>query len=425
MDFQKDFKKPLHGINMNSRYDIVIIGSGLIGSSIAYHLSQKRGSGSILVLDIDMKGTYSSSELNAGGARMEWCHDVNIELSKATIDFLASHPDQFGFRQKGYLWLYNQKGWNIYQEHAAQFKCHSFVEELSPKEVQERFPFIDRIDDIEAATFSPRDGIFNPNLLKQFYRSKAKEKGVQFKDGAHVKEIIKKEKGLDIIYNDLEKPKEEDVFKILTEKAVSKDFPLVKVQCDTLINSTGPWAQKVAKLYGHEIDCKPVRRQISIFDCKDLDLSPYGMIVDTSGVYFHAEADHILAGYATPHEPSGYNFTYDADRFFEQEIWPRLLHRMSKAEALKHITGWAGLYSVTPDLSGIMGLIDPKYHIYEAHSFTGRGAMQSHGVGLAMAELILDGKYSTIDASSLHPDRFHLDKHSKNKQKLLYEGLHI
>ncbi len=164
----------------------------------------------------------------------------------------------------------------------------------------------------------------------------------------------------------------------------------------------------------------PVRRQISIFDGENLDLSPYGMIVDTSGIYFHAESSHILSGYATPNEPSGFNFKYEGDLFFEKEIWPRLMKRMSQAEALKHQTGWAGLYADTPDKSGVMGRVDPEVEIYEAHSFAGMGAMQSYGVGLLLSELIIDGKFVSFDASVLHPDRFRLPS-----LKLLYEGLSI
>lgn len=404
----------------SQKFDIVIVGAGLIGSSIAYHLTQKKSKKNIKIalLDLDFEGTYSASELNAGGARMEWCHDINIELSKSTIEFLASNPSLFGFRQKGYLWLYDKKGWQTYQSHVVDFKCqHLEIEELSPKEVSRRFPFIDRTEDIEGATFSPKDGIFNPNLLKQFFRSQAKEAGVVFIDRAFVKEIMKKgDHSLEIVYDQVTK---EDVFHILSGKEMPTDYPKIKISTQLLVNAAGSWAVKLAKLYGHALDCKPIRRQISIFDCHELNLSSYGMIVDTSGVYFHAEADHILAGYATPHESSGYNFKYDGDLFFETEIWPRLAHRMSKAQALKHRTGWAGLYSVTPDLSGIMGCVDKTYSIYEAHSFTGRGAMQSYGVGLSMAELILDGHYQTINATSLHPNRF------QDKEKFLYEGLHI
>ncbi len=407
------------------KYDMVIMGAGLIGSSIAYHLSKKQKSLRIALLDLDFKGQHSSSELNAGGARMEWCHEVNIQLAKATIEFLEKNPEQFGFRQKGYLWLYDANGWKTYKEHEVEFHGQGLsIEELTPQEVKRRYPFIDRTDDIVAATYSKRDGLFNPNLLKEFFRNSAKKNGVEFIDGAYIKAILRTEKINEVIFNDLcdEKsyPNGDDVYQILTGKSVIQDHRERSVRCDVLINSCGPWASKIAKLYDHDVPSKPVRRQISIFDCHELNLSDSGMIVDTSGVYFHPEANHILSGYATPNEAVGYNFKYDGDLFFEQEIWPRLANRMSRAQALKHIKGWAGLYEVTPDLSGVMGLIHEKQKIYEAHSFTGRGAMQSYGVGLAMAELILGGKYLSIEATSLHPRRFRLDK-----SKLLYEGLHI
>lgn len=406
------------------KFDVAIIGAGLMGSSLAYHLSLRKNM-SVALLDIDFDGKYSSSELNAGGARAEWFHRVNIELSRVTLDFLASQPDQFGFRQKGYLWLYDKNKWKTYQRLASLFKSLELhIEELSPQEVQNRIPYIDEISDIAGASFAPRDGIFNPNLLKQFFRSQAKQKDCTFIDGAYVKAIERGKERSEILYEDLctvsKRPNEKDVFEVLSQKNSSEHHPLKKIITTRVVNAAGAWASKVAKLYGHSLDCKPVRRQVSIFDCKDLDLSPYGMIVDTSGVYFHAEAKHILAGFATPQEHSGYNFTYEGDRFFEQHIWPPLAHRMSKAQALKHITGWAGLYEVSPDHSGVVGCVDSKAQIYEAHSFSGHGAMQSYGVGLALSELILDGSYKTIDVTPLHPRRF-----QEGSSKLLYEDFHI
>ena len=406
--------------------DVIIVGAGLIGSSIAYHLSQRKEAGlSIVVLDCDLSGTYSSSELNAGGIRATWWHEVNIELSKATRDFLQVNPDQFGFRQKGYLWLHGEKGWNGYLSHKPLYrKMKLDIEEVPPEDLSMRLPYIDRLDGVYGVTYTFRDGIFNPNLLKQFYREKSKSNGVTFIDGAYVTKIEKTEKGVIIHTDDIRdsqgKPNREDIFERLSERKGAFASEKRVFKSIFLVNAAGAWASKLAKLYGHEVPSQPVRRQVSIFDCQKMDLTPYGMIVDTSGVYFHAEAGHVLAGYATPDEPTGFNFKYDGDSFFETYIWPNLMKRMSLAEALKHVTGWAGLYEQTPDRSGILGKVDPDHEIYESHSFTGRGAMQSFGVGLATSELLIDRRFKSINCEGLHPDRFRLPS-----AKLLYEGFHI
>ena len=408
------------------QFDVVIVGAGLIGSSIAYHLSQRKETlGDIALMDLDFSGKFSSSELNAGGIRAEWWHQVNIDLSKATLAFMEKNPDEFGFRQNGYLWLFDRKLWQVYKAHSDIFKRNCLaIKELTPKEVTAWIPCMDRMEGVEGAILMPNDGIFNPNLLKQYYRRCAKKNGVSFLDGAFVENIVKKNKRVEIVYRDIQglsgRHDERKLLEILTQKKIRHSEEKKRLECGILVNACGAWAVQLAAMYGHRVPCQPIRRQVSIFDCRNLDLSLYGMIVDTSGVYFHAEADHVLAGYATPDEPTGYNFKYDGDLFFEKEIWPRLMNRMSLAEALKHVTGWAGLYSQTPDRSGILGRVDPDYCIYEAHSFTGRGAMQSYGVGLALSELIGDGRFHSIQADALHPNRFH-----KPSGKLLYEGFYI
>src|SRR5258708_739096 len=161
---------------------------------------------------------------------------------------------------------------------------------------------------------------------------------------------------------------------------------------------------------------EPIRRQLCLVDNRVTNLGAYGMIVDTSGVYFHNDGAHILAGYSLPDEPGGYHFNYDGEPFFLNEIWPRLYARMSCMERLRHVTGWAGLYEVSPDRSAIVGRATNR--VYEAHSFSGRGVMQSYGAGQALADLIAHGKYGALDASDLSRDRF-------DRGAQVWEELHI
>ncbi|HUY26565.1 MAG TPA: FAD-binding oxidoreductase, partial [Candidatus Binataceae bacterium] len=161
---------------------------------------------------------------------------------------------------------------------------------------------------------------------------------------------------------------------------------------------------------------EPVRRQICLVDNRTTRLERYGMIVDTSGVYFHNEGQHILAGYSPPEEPPGYHFNYDGEAFFQTEVWPRMYSRMSCMERLRHVTGWAGLYEVSPDRSAIVGRAAPR--VFEAHSFSGRGVMQSYGAGQALADLIATGSYAALDAAALSRERF-------ESGDLVFEALHI
>jgi sarcosine oxidase subunit beta len=150
-----------------------------------------------------------------------------------------------------------------------------------------------------------------------------------------------------------------------------------------------------------------------------VDLAELGMIVDASGLYFHPEGPHVLAGYSTPDEAPGFDFEYDGRAFFEGEIWPRLAHRASSFERCGHVRGWAGLYAVTPDRSGIAGAVAGFANLYEAHSFTGRGVMQSYGVGRAMAAQIATGRFEEVDLAPLTRARF------TDASRWVTEDLHI
>jgi sarcosine oxidase subunit beta len=135
-----------------------------------------------------------------------------------------------------------------------------------------------------------------------------------------------------------------------------------------------------------------------VIKCPEVDLSSYGILIDTSAVYFHKDAENILAGYSNMDEPYGYNLEYgfgglEEDSPFVRHIWLPLYQRISKFERVKFLRGWAGLYAETPDRSGYLGKVPGFKNIYECGAHTGRGLMISYGAGTALSDLLLEGKF--------------------------------
>lgn len=392
--------------------DVLIVGAGLLGSSVAMHLG-RLGAKSVTGVDLDLEGVFSSSELNAGGVRATWNNPVNARISRLSIDYYASVKDEVGFRQKGYFWMFGKDEWKTASSvlQANPNLKDARIEYLSPNEITQRFEFIDKTEDLGGATFSPLDGLLNANLLKMHYRNEARALGAQFVNRVWVHKVEFPNSGetdSSIKLDAWQWPEniDHDELKNILTNRDSKGAEPVQFKAKILVNCSGAWARRFADCMGSTCVSQAVRRQVSVFDCKDLDLTLYGMFVDSSGVYFHPEANMILGGYATPDEPAGYNFEYEGESFFEQHIWPALYNRSSKFENLKHITGWAGLYEVSPDKSGIVGAVAGFKNVFEAHSFSGRGAMQSYGAGLGLAELITHGRFRTLDLTALSGNRF-------------------
>jgi sarcosine oxidase subunit beta len=400
------------------RYDVVLIGGGIVGSSVAMALGE-RGLRTAVV-DIDLSGRLSSSEKNAGGVRATWWQAVNIRLCRASIEYYESVRDEVGFRQKGYLWLYDAETWPKALAHLPlQRELGHPIDELDAAEVHRRVPEIDRLDGIAGATFSPADGLINPNLLKEHYRARSRALGVEYFDRLYVHGIDAGHSEVRIGCWRADEPlSDEALMRMMTEDGPGEAVAghLFELCAEAVGITGGAWSPTALRLVGLENLSEPIRRQICLVDNRATNLAAYGMIVDTSGVYFHNDGPYILAGYSLPEEPPGYHFNYDGERFFIEEVWPRLYARMSCFERLRHVRGWAGLYEVSPDRSAIIGRAAPR--VYEAHSFSGRGVMQSYGAGQALAELIATGRYERFDASALDRGRFALGKPA-------FEELHI
>jgi glycine/D-amino acid oxidase-like deaminating enzyme len=427
---------------VSPRANVLVVGGGIIGSSVAWSLACE-GVDGVVVVDLDLGGLYASSELNAGGVRATWWQPVNIETCRATLDFFVEHAEGFGFRECGYLWIYADR--DLYtralEKRRLQNERGLGVEALAPGELRERFPVIDRsLDEIVGATHSPRDGLVNPNAVRAWYRAEAERLGVVFRNRHYVAGVVtarvvgsggslRRVEAVDVIEVRRGDPADEDG--AVRESLVTHRVPPAarvgetRLACDVVVNCLGAWSPIFSAKIGVTDVTEPVRRQICLVDVHREDLAPgvsverLGMIVDASGLYFHPEGPHVLAGYSTPDEAPGFDFDYDGEAFFEREIWPRLAHRASSFERCGHVRGWAGLYAVTPDRSGIVGRVDGFGNLLEAHSFTGRGVMQSYGVGRAIASLIARGEFGVCDLAPLARRRF------EDPARWVTEELHI
>ncbi len=393
---------------MNSS-NVLVVGGGLIGSAVALHLARLGVSG-IRVVDFDLEGSLSSSELNAGGVRATWGQAINISMSQISIDYFASVADEVGYRPCGYLWLKTPDAMPAaLKSRELQQSMGWEVQAWDVAELKRRVPFIDKTNDLAGAVFAPRDGLVNPNLLKNHYRAKARELGVVFEDRTWVSGSERKGSKWVVHARQLHSPAfHEAKLSVFAGLPEMEGLPWTRTSytADRVINCAGPWAPKIASMLGYACPSQPVRRQVCIFDSRGVDLTPYGMIVDTSGVYFHPEATNGLAGFATPGEAPGVNYEYDGERFFEENIWPALYERSTGFEQLKHLTGWAGLYEVSPDESAIIGEVPGHPGLFEAHSFSGHGAMHSYAAGLVLAEKIVKGRFEALDASCFSSERF-------------------
>ncbi len=400
----------------------VIIGAGIIGSAIAYELS-RRGITDLRVLDPDLEGSLSSTERNAGGVRHLWQQPINVELSRISIHLFERLKQEIGFQQSGYLWLFSEEK----KAHADRIFAHTKkmnlqYDQWSKEQIQQKYPFLDKLEGVSCGLFGNKDGLINSNALKTYFREEARKKGVVFEDRLWVTDCHPKEGNQKSKVEAFRAQSQEQAAEWLMNPPRKESFTASPEtwEADFVVLCAGAWTRPILQPLLPDPKVEPFRRQICLFKAEDFDPNSFGMIVDTSGVYFHPEGGNILAGLVLKEESSGFRFDYDP-KFFEEHVWPALYERSSKLERLKEITGWGGLYSYSPDITGILGAIPGQKEIYEAHGFTGHGVMHSYGAAVLLCELILDGRYQTVDASCLSRERFA----PGNENRLLPETLHI
>lgn len=367
--------------------DIVIIGGGCMGTSVAYYLAA-RGAGKVVLLEREKFLGMGSTGRNAGGVRYQFSTEVNIRLSIFSLDVIAHFEELFGvaagYRPIGYLFLLTTpREVATFQANVARQQRVGvpWVRYLEPAEIARVVPLVN-LEGVLGGTFCPRDGLADPNSITQGFAKGARAYGTQIETATLVTGI---------------RVEHERIAAVITDRG--------EIATRTVVNCAGPWAAHIGAMAGVDIPIVPLRRQFFTTDALPQIPRTHPMTIEfATSLYFHPEGAGLLIGMSNPDEKPG--DTYAIDEEFHCKTLERALYRLPLLEDACVASQMAGLYEMTPDAHPILAQARARPGFYIAAGFSGHGFQHSPATGKVMSELILDGKATTIDIAMLNLERF-------------------
>ena len=371
-------------LDMEKTADVVIIGGGIVGLSIAYYLALKRA-GRIVLFERGQLGEGSTGRC-VGGIRTQFSTEINIRFSLESLKTFDQFKEEFGidpeFRRTGYLFLATEERESkVFKENIElQMKFGIPVEFLNSDEIGKRWPYL-RTDDVLGGTFCGWDGYAGPSEILSGFANGAKREGVRIYEGT---EVI----GISLARGKVQSVK--------TKKE--------EISTSVVVNAGGPYAASIGEMVGVRIPVKPLRRQIFITAPFHLTDHPVPLTIDFHrGWYFRREGDGLLLSGPLDLEPS-FNLSTEYEAMAEAS--ENALYRVPVLEKARIARAWAGLYEISPDHHAILGRVPQVEGFILANGFSGHGFQHSPAVGKVISELIAGNKAITIDISPLSIERF-------------------
>ncbi|MDF2519569.1 MAG: FAD-dependent oxidoreductase [Clostridia bacterium] len=368
---------------MRKTADVVVIGGGSIGCSVAYNLA-KKGFKNIVLLEEKYLTSGSTGRCGAG-IRQMWGTEMNCLISRGSAEIFKVLGEETGygdieFRQSGYLLTTydsvqtERLRKNLEIQHKLGINSHM----ITPKEAKEMVPFVNA-DGMDAAFFCQEDGHINPFKTTLAFAKGAEDLGVEINRYTKVTAI---------------KSEGRKITSVVTDKG--------EIATDTVVNAVGPWAKYIGKMLGLSHPVEPERHQILVTEPLEGMMGP--MVMSFAHDSYIQQVPHggFIMGYGNPNEPKRINFNHGWD--FLEEMAKKAVFQLPVLKDVRVVRQWAGHYGISPDGQPILGPI-PEFDGYYLALGCGKGFMLSPMIGKLIAEKMA-GEQTSLPIESLSIERF-------------------
>jgi sarcosine oxidase subunit beta len=374
---------------MRRTAEVVIIGGGCMGASVAFHLA-KRGVSDVVVLERETLLGSGSTGRNAGGVRHQFSSAANIRLSQESIGVLERFGDEVGgamdFHQDGYLFLLSSSAAvETFRASAAlQRSLGVVVSWLDADDARRLAPGLET-DGVLGATFCHKDGIADPNGVTMGFAKAAQLMGAA-----------------------IERETEAIGIRVEAHRVVAVETSRGTIETRAVVNAAGPYARAIGAMAGVDVPVEPYRRHIFIAQkpaASDWRVPDSRiMVIDfDSTFYFHREGAGVLFGMGDPHERPTFDLTVQWD--FLERVTPVATRRLPALADAPIARAWAGLYEMTPDANPIIGPTAGLEGLFTIAGFSGHGFQHSPAAGRILAD-VMTGRDPKFDLSPFALSRF-------------------